>query len=568
MAADRRVCRATWALVGLGLAVRLVRYLVVYPIWHDEAFLAVNFLDRGYLDLLRPLDYSQVSPVLFLWIELTAVRLLGFSEWSLRLFPALCGLASVLLFRHVAARLLRGLALVLAVGIFATAFYPIRHAAEVKPYASDLFSALILLALAIAWWRSPGRSRWWWLLAAVVPFLLALSYPAVFIAAGLSLALGQDALRQRRPVRLAFLVYNLVLVASVASLYFACTVTQSTALRSYYRWGYWRESFPPWDQCWKLPGWLIGVHCGNTLAYPIGGERGASTATLLACLAGIALLWRSGRRASVRLLLAPFALGLIAAGLGQYPYGGAPRITQYLVPSICLLAGLGAAGLLVRVSSRVWRRRLSRMAVGFLAAIGIYLIARDLVRPYRVWSDEVSRRFARAFWAADGRDALLLCVKSDLGVVFQPKLWQSGMSAVYLFHRGMYAHPHSRREIADRNGARMAGRPVRLVFFDEVPRASPLLEQWLARLRPQYAVTRFTDFVVSAGKPDEVWLREQYAVLELIPERPVPPVFAGVVNHSGQINSVADSRRPRGSRDGPVTSIWPKYGGPDKLGLK
>ena len=145
LAADRRVCRATWALVGLGLAVRLVRYLVVYPIWHDEAFLAVNFLDRGYLDLLRPLDYSQVSPVLFLWIELTAVRLLGFSEWSLRLFPALCGLASVLLFRHVAARLLRGLALVLAVGIFATAFYPIRHAAEVKPYASDLFSALSLL---------------------------------------------------------------------------------------------------------------------------------------------------------------------------------------------------------------------------------------------------------------------------------------------------------------------------------------------------------------------------------------------------------------------------------------
>ena len=47
---------------GLGLLVRLVRYLVVYPIWHDEAFLAVNFLDRGYRDLLRPLDYCAGQP--------------------------------------------------------------------------------------------------------------------------------------------------------------------------------------------------------------------------------------------------------------------------------------------------------------------------------------------------------------------------------------------------------------------------------------------------------------------------------------------------------------------------
>ena len=103
--------RLTWGLVGLGVLVRLVRYLVVYPIWHDEAFLAVNFLDRGYLDLLRPLDYMQVSPILFLWIELTVVRWLGFCEWSLRLFPAICGLAGVFLFRHVAARLVHGMAL-------------------------------------------------------------------------------------------------------------------------------------------------------------------------------------------------------------------------------------------------------------------------------------------------------------------------------------------------------------------------------------------------------------------------------------------------------------------------
>ena len=99
---------ATWFFVGLGIAVRLVRYLVNYPIWHDEAFLAVNFWDRDYVDLLRPLDYGQVAPWLFLAIERTAVTWLGYSELALRLFPTICSILSLPLLRHVAGRLLRG----------------------------------------------------------------------------------------------------------------------------------------------------------------------------------------------------------------------------------------------------------------------------------------------------------------------------------------------------------------------------------------------------------------------------------------------------------------------------
>jgi hypothetical protein len=152
------------------------------------------------------------------------------------LFPALCGLASVILFRHLAVRLLRGIPLVLAVGIFATAFYPVRHSAEIKPYASDLLASLILLTLAVRWWRVPTRSGAWWALAAVVPILLAVSYPAVFVAAGVSVALAPMAFRLGvRRVRLAFLVYIVILIASFLSIYFAATVFQSSALREGYR---------------------------------------------------------------------------------------------------------------------------------------------------------------------------------------------------------------------------------------------------------------------------------------------------------------------------------------------
>ena len=125
-------------------------YLMNYPLWWDEAFVAVNFIRRDYVDLLRPLDYGQVCPILFLWCELTVVRILGFSEWSLRLFPVVCAIVSVFLFRHVTGRVVRGLPLFGGRDL-AVSFHPIIHAADVKPYASDLMAALILLAIAVEW---------------------------------------------------------------------------------------------------------------------------------------------------------------------------------------------------------------------------------------------------------------------------------------------------------------------------------------------------------------------------------------------------------------------------------
>ena len=58
---------------------------------------------------MRPLDYGQVCPLFFLWLELTAVKVFGFSEWSLRLIPTVCSVASVFLFAHMARRVTAGL---------------------------------------------------------------------------------------------------------------------------------------------------------------------------------------------------------------------------------------------------------------------------------------------------------------------------------------------------------------------------------------------------------------------------------------------------------------------------
>ncbi len=217
---DRRLELATWLFVGLGVALRLARYAMNYPLWWDEAFVAVNLIRRDYLDLSRPLDYGQVCPILFLWFELTLVKILGFSEWSLRLFPLFCSVASVFLFHQVARRAVRGAALLLAVAIFATSYHPILHAADVKPYASDLLAALVLLAAVLEWRRSPARSLWIWVLAAVAPIAIALSHPAIFVAAGGIVVLAPAVVRSRcRRVGGAYLVYVFSTLGSFAILY-------------------------------------------------------------------------------------------------------------------------------------------------------------------------------------------------------------------------------------------------------------------------------------------------------------------------------------------------------------
>ena len=83
------------------------------------------------------------------------------------------------------------------------------------------------------------------------------------------------------------------------------------------------------------------------MAYPIGERHGGSILTLISLLTGCVVLYRRSQLTTLTLLVAPLGLGLVAAFLGRYPYGGAPRIMLYAAPSICLLMGLGLAEFLI-----------------------------------------------------------------------------------------------------------------------------------------------------------------------------------------------------------------------------
>jgi hypothetical protein len=509
--------------------IRLVRYLVNYPIWHDEAFLAASLWDRDYVNLLRPLDYGQVAPWLFLAIERTAVKWLGYSEASLRLFPTICSILCLPLLQHVAGRLLDRKAQLLTIAVLATSVYPIRHGAEVKPYASDLLASLILLALAMALLRSQRSFRWWWALTAVCPLLVAVSYPTVFVAGGVSLALAPQVLKSgQRDVRLGWMVYNVVLVASFVAVYFSSAVFQAADVREEYLTGCWAESFPPLSRPWALPLWLVDIHAGTMMAYPAGDRHGGSAATLILVIVGAVALYRGQRKSTLVLLLAPLGLGLIAASMGRYPYGGAPRIMQYAAPSICLLTGLGAAGLLARIHESHVRRRAFLGVLTALGVLGLGLVARDLARPYRVLEDVQTREFARWFWTEKTHSGELACLRTDLGLSSPANLWRVGMSAVYLFHQRMFSERHRLHEPPNLDPAHYSDdKPLLLVAFDHLPSEVPGFEQWITSMRRSFELRRSETYVIQPGKLAEPWLRDAYVVLEWVPRSQLRAVAQG-----------------------------------------
>jgi len=486
--ASRLERRLIWTFLVLGIAARTVRYLLRFPLWEDEAFIGANLLGRGYLGLLEPLDYHQVCPFLFLWVELTLVKLLGFTEYTLRLFPFLCSLASLFLFRHLAGQLLRGTALVLAIAVFSVAYPEIRYAAEVKPYGSDVLVSLLLLTFAVRWWRRPEDNRWLWGLVFLGPLAVAFSYPAVFVGGGISLAAAAVLWRTHcRCGWMPWILYNLTLAGSFAAVFLLASRGQSAAVLEVMR-DCWSKAFPPLQSPLELLRWLVAVHASDMLAHPFGGPNYGSTLTLPCCAAAVVALYRRRRFALLLLCASPPALNLLAAAMRRYPYGGSVRLALYLAPIICLLTGLGLAAILTWGEVRRSRRAGPVLVVlALLGLVGAGSIGRDFWRPAKCDNDLRTRDFARWFWSEMSRQGEVVCLQADPHRRFASTGGSVRTSASYLCNRRIYS-PACAKPDPPRLERVSAGWPLRCVRFE-----SPLLTyddealaDWMRTMKSHY----------------------------------------------------------------------------------
>src|SRR5689334_8635685 len=211
---------ATLLLILLGGLLRVRQYLTGRSLWSDEAMLALNIVNRDFAGMFKPLDYDQGSPIGFLLVEKFFNAVLGKSEFVLRLFPLIVGLISLWLFYLLLKQITGGAGLLTALALFAFNPRLIYYSSEVKQYIVDVAMTISLLLIATPVLNlSPRKKDFVWL---TIAGLVALwfSHPALFVLAGMGLALVIVYLRRQDYSNLRFVIgMGLFWILEIAFLY-------------------------------------------------------------------------------------------------------------------------------------------------------------------------------------------------------------------------------------------------------------------------------------------------------------------------------------------------------------
>jgi len=340
-------------LAGAGIVLRLWQYLANSSLWLDEAALARNILDRAPAGFFSPLDYAQVAPPGFLLIEKGSVAVFGNSEWSLRLFPLLCGIASLLMIWRIAAWILTGWSVAYAVGLFALATPLVFFSSQVKQYSSDAAAATAIVCAVLWLSRGPGEPARVFAVAVLGATVVWISQPVIFVLIGAAAALAVwTAVYRRATVARATVIVIAVWILSSALAVSLAVRNVSPADRAYLDW-YWSGGLMPrpWQAghllwVWEHLVWLFGMYTTGLRRTNGGLGYPWSQVFVIVSAIGAFALWRTRRDVAVLIVL-PVIVALAAAALRLYPFSG--RVVTFLLPLMILALAAGADHIM-----RVW----------------------------------------------------------------------------------------------------------------------------------------------------------------------------------------------------------------------
>jgi hypothetical protein len=157
----QRLIQVTFACVlVLGLFLRFYQYLMGRSLWEDETHLALNFMNRGFLGLAKPLDYIQGAPILFLWLVKAVVKIFGYGELAFRAVPFVSSVLTLPLFYFITKQLTGNkLTALIAFFIFSVNLSLIYFSSELKQYAVEVAVYLLMVFLAIGNHKLVTRNR-------------------------------------------------------------------------------------------------------------------------------------------------------------------------------------------------------------------------------------------------------------------------------------------------------------------------------------------------------------------------------------------------------------------------
>lgn len=307
-------------LLLFGAILRLRGYFSGRSLWADEAMLALNIVNRNFAELFKPLEYDQGAPLGFLLVEKFFNSLFGRQEIVLRFFPLLAGLASLALFYLLIRKTLQGAGLFLALALFAVNPQLVDYSSEAKQYIVDVAVALGLLVLAIPIFQNQFSKKNFVLLAVAGILALWFSHPALFVLAGIGVALVIQFLRTRdyKNLRTTFGI-GLLWLANLTLLYF---INLRNLSQNNYLTEYWASGFLP------LPRWSDFTWLNELIQYQFDIQFIPLLVLVLILIGWFALLREQNSLALAFVFTAFFAF--TASALHLYPVNG--RLSLFLIP--------------------------------------------------------------------------------------------------------------------------------------------------------------------------------------------------------------------------------------------
>lgn len=451
-----------WWVAGImlvGAALRIRHYLGNRSFWLDELFLALNLQSRSFAELAGPLDWDQMAPLGFLWIERAALAAFGDSELALRFPPLLASLATLALSYPVARLILDRPGSALAATLCALLPGSVYFAAELKQYAFDEFAcvALVGLAAACAQRRAQGPLVALAVAGVVMPWL---SHPSAFVLAGAGSGLFLKAWIERD--RRSALVIVLASTAWLAS--FALHLVQSGAIGSETAAGmrqFWAALFMPSPLHPKA--WMEWMLVWGTKAFgfvqPYGLHQSMDVSLLALFLAALGVAALARHPWLIALLLGPVVAALLASALHLYPF--ASRFLFFFSPALGILV---AAGVMALTRLPHHGRAVALVAAGLVLGVQVPDTLRQSLR-----APPFSHEETRPLWQA---------VRQE----FRPG------DALYVSSKAIPSMRYYASDLAAAAGPLIEGTPAGgdLRFLDDASRIARHRRTWLlfSHLRP------------------------------------------------------------------------------------
>lgn len=367
---ERATLFGTTAVMSAGIVLRLAWFQYQPAFNHDEACLGVNLLTRGYLGLLKPLDFNQTSPPLFLFATKFLISTLGHAEWVFRLIPLVGSIATLILVFLLAKRLLGSAVAVVSIALAAICPLALSYSNVFKPYSSDPLGSAILLWLAIALLRDPKPLHRWVILWLWGTLVLLFCQPAFFIIGGILLALLGDPRFHRAEMAIRWMTLAGLWGMLLLWLYFTLYKQTANSVYMHYFWSGIMGRYP-----FRHPRFFLQQLFGPSI---LTTGLPAVSGFVIASIGSLAV-WRKNGITAAILLTAPFGLVVLAHVFGVYPVYG--RLILFVSPALFLLVA-AAAGLAFDRLDRKWQL-VAMAAIPFLLCVRAFCMLSSL--PLNEW---------------------------------------------------------------------------------------------------------------------------------------------------------------------------------------